>query len=78
MNTTKTLLHAQGKPQTAMKRNKNHACQTSIDTHPARAPEGKSADRVEIIKPKLSIQRAARGSGRHPCGQSERTRSYSL
>ncbi|KAL7799902.1 hypothetical protein V8C37DRAFT_365928 [Trichoderma ceciliae] len=31
---------------------KGHACQTSIDTHPTNAPEGKTADRVEIIKRK--------------------------
>ncbi|KAL7962372.1 hypothetical protein V8C34DRAFT_270122, partial [Trichoderma compactum] len=36
----KSLLRHQGKPQAAMKRRKR-ACQTSIDTHPASAPEGR-------------------------------------
>ena len=47
---------------TKKRKRKKHACQTSINTHPNRAPEGKTAIRVEIIKsfrPKsshLSIQ----------------------
>ena len=44
------LPHFQGKPQAAMKKKKKHACQTSINTHPDRAPEGKTAEGIEIIK----------------------------
>ena len=50
------LLHTQGKPQSAMKKKgkRKHACQTSINTHPARVPEDKT-DRVEIIKRNNSL-----------------------
>ncbi|UKZ68191.1 uncharacterized protein TrAtP1_009226 [Trichoderma atroviride] len=42
---------------------KRKACQTSIDIHPASAPEGMTADRVEIIKRKqLSIQQMREAS----------------
>ena len=33
-----------------MKKREVEACQTSIDTHPTCAPEGKTARRVKIIK----------------------------
>jgi hypothetical protein len=49
-------------PDSNEKEKKKHACQTSINTHPERAPEGKTAIRVEIIKRKkqLSIQQKPR------------------
>ncbi|WJG37262.1 uncharacterized protein FOBCDRAFT_234189 [Fusarium oxysporum Fo47] len=39
-----------------MKRIRKHACQTSINTHPSHAPEGKTTAGVEIIKQTISIQ----------------------
>ncbi|KAK2766402.1 hypothetical protein CKAH01_04685 [Colletotrichum kahawae] len=49
-----------------MKKGKRHACQTSIDTHPARAPKGKTADRDEIITALYTASEQVRG--RHPFG----------
>ncbi|KAL0474503.1 hypothetical protein QR685DRAFT_510012 [Neurospora intermedia] len=45
------LLHAQSRsPEVAMKKNLMEARQTSIDTHPAKAPEGRPLEiGVQII-----------------------------
>ena len=45
-----------------------------------RAPEGKTAVRIEIIKRRKQTlyTAAAQGNHRHPCGQSERTKVFTL
>ncbi|RMJ03570.1 hypothetical protein CDV36_014899 [Fusarium kuroshium] len=66
-------------PGSNEKEKRKHACQTSINTHPDRAPEGKTAEGIEIIKRKtLSIQQLHKGNHRHPCGQFERTKVFTL
>ncbi|KAL6689857.1 hypothetical protein J3F84DRAFT_391008, partial [Trichoderma pleuroticola] len=57
-----------------MKRRKR-ACQTSIDTHPTSAPEGRPLAGSRSSREKTTLYTAeARGNCRHPCGQGERTR----
>ncbi|UZP34187.1 hypothetical protein NXS19_002003 [Fusarium pseudograminearum] len=69
------LPHSQGKPQTVMKkRKKKHACQTSINTHPDRAPEGKTAIRVEIIKRKRQTLYTAAAQGQTTAILADRSR----
>ncbi|KAH7147943.1 hypothetical protein DER46DRAFT_580380 [Fusarium sp. MPI-SDFR-AT-0072] len=43
-------------PESNEKNKRKHACQTSINTHPSHAPEGKTTAGVEIIKQTVSIQ----------------------
>ncbi|KAK4118280.1 hypothetical protein N657DRAFT_715966, partial [Parathielavia appendiculata] len=47
------------------------AGQTSIDTHPARAPEGKTSRKPGYRSSPLSIQPQHEASNRHLCRQSE-------
>ncbi|KAL4415961.1 hypothetical protein CABS03_03168 [Colletotrichum abscissum] len=58
-----------------MKKRKKQACQTSIDTHPDRAPKGKTTIRDEII---TALYTATFTGGRPPCGGCESNQSSSL
>ena len=62
---------ARDKPRHTMKKGRKHACQTSVDTHPNRAPKGQDRRSGSRSSP-LSIQPAPTRSNRPPSLQTVR------
>lgn len=73
------------------KKGRKNACQTSINTHPAQAPEGENHEQgrdhqqsfpAMLPQPCGNISLYSRAAQaphyRHPCGQSERTKVFTL